>query len=344
MDRQNLTFRTLRSRGFTLIELLVVIAIIAILIALLLPAVQQAREAARRTQCKNNMKQLGLALHNYHDVYGSFPSSVIWGVKINPTTHAPFHHTWLTAILPYIEQAPLYSQINFNLPAWGQPHIRQQIAAFECPSDGSGIVPIRDTWEVATTSYSGCNGYDWWSRGMHKGGPGSGVDGGIFDPLANVRIRDITDGTSNTIALGETDRVGHVYTAPGLEFTNGRGRRRVGRGESVFRSAFVGGTFTPELNEGGREAHPAVSPGIPFTHPDGSPIAGWFRAGPHLYAPSFISVHGINGEWPGLSSFHTGGVQVTLGDASVRFISQNMDWRVYNSICTKAHGDVVGEF
>jgi len=127
--------------GFTLIELLVVIAIIAILIALLLPAVQQAREAARQTQCKNNLKQLGLALHNYHDVFKTFPSSAIWGVRLtaNPDTYGPYHHTWLTALLPYFDQQTLYNQVNYNIPAWGQPHLLQQLAVLSCPSEGSTL-------------------------------------------------------------------------------------------------------------------------------------------------------------------------------------------------------------
>jgi prepilin-type N-terminal cleavage/methylation domain-containing protein len=331
-------------RGFTLIELLVVIAIIAILIALLLPAVQQAREAARRTQCKNNLKQLGLALHNYHDVYGRFPSSAVWGVHWGNNIYGPYHHTWLTALLPYVDQQPLYNTVNYNLRAWDQPHTKQQLAVLSCPSDGSGIVPIRDTWGIATTSYAGCNGYDWWSRGMHQGGPGSGVSGGVFDPQAFVPIGQITDGTSNTIAVGEVDRVGFVYTAAGQEFRNGIGRRRVGRGESVFRSAFVGATFAKALNEGGELVGPAPGAEPAFTHPDGTVIAGWFRAGPHMYAPSFISVHGINGEWPGLSSFHEGGVHGLMADGAVRFLSENLDWSTYNSICTGWHNDVANNF
>jgi prepilin-type N-terminal cleavage/methylation domain-containing protein len=333
-----------RFRGFTLIELLVVIAIIAILIALLLPAVQQAREAARRTQCRNNMKQLGLALHNYHDSFLRFPMGATWGVMIGPanTSHSPFHHTWLTAILPYIDQAPLYNGVNFNLPAVAQPHVSRQLPAFSCPSDGSGIQPIRDTWNFATTSYSGCNGYDWWSRGMHQGGANSFVFGGVFDPLSSVQIKDIIDGTSNTVAVGETDLAG--YTG-GPGFTNGTGRHRLGRAESVFRSAFVAATFTQDLNEGGRTAHPAVSPGIPFVHPDGSAIGGWFRAAPHMYVPTFHAVNGINQEWPGLSSYHVGGVHCLMADGAVRFISQNISWNpVWGSLCTAWGNEAVGEF
>jgi prepilin-type N-terminal cleavage/methylation domain-containing protein len=328
-------------RGFTLIELLVVIAIIAILIALLLPAVQQAREAARRTQCRNNMKQLGLALHNYHDVFTRFPMGAIWGVRNTPTTHTAFHHTWLTAILPYIDQAPMYNQVNFSQPAVAQAHVDDQIPAFLCPSDGSGITPIRDTWNFATTSYSGCNGYDWWSRGMHQAGAGSFVQGGVFDPLGSVKISDIIDGTSNTVAVGETDRAG--YTA-GPGFTNGTGRHRVGRGEAVFRSAFVAATFTQDLNEGGKTATPGVTDGIPFVHPDGSAITNWFRLAPYMYVPTFHSVNGINAEWPGLSSYHVGGVHVLMADGAVRFVSQNMSWNVWGAVCTGWGQETVGDF
>src|SRR6201994_3071847 len=108
-----------RSRGFTLIELLVVIAIIAVLIALLLPAVQQAREAARRTQCKSNLKQIGLALHNYLDQARMFPPESIWAYG-NVGSWQPRNFTWLALILPMIDQAPLYNQTNFSAPVWNQ--------------------------------------------------------------------------------------------------------------------------------------------------------------------------------------------------------------------------------
>jgi prepilin-type N-terminal cleavage/methylation domain-containing protein len=124
--------------GFTLVELLVVIAIIGILIALLLPAVQAAREAARRTQCNNNLKQIGLALHNYHDSHKTFPPDAVWGafVAAAPTAQQnPYHTTWLLAILPYLEQQPLYDTVDFELPMYGQPVTSTQLGALQCPSD-----------------------------------------------------------------------------------------------------------------------------------------------------------------------------------------------------------------
>ncbi|HUQ71374.1 MAG TPA: DUF1559 domain-containing protein, partial [Planctomycetaceae bacterium] len=168
-----------RRRGFTLIELLVVIAIIAILIALLLPAVQQAREAARRTQCRNNLKQLGLALHNYHDNFNIFPmgfSDVVAGnAERNGSGWA-----WSAMVLPYLDQAPLYNQFNFNVTPYNcvncaapitgnQALVGTQLAAFSCPSDvkpataannggAANTSASQGTAAIATSSYMGCRG------------------------------------------------------------------------------------------------------------------------------------------------------------------------------------------
>lgn len=189
-------------RGFTLIELLVVIAIIAILIALLLPAVQQAREAARRTQCKNNLKQFGLALHNYHDTYNNFPRFVQGSIYDGAgdgwrsfSAHA--------MILPYIDQAPLYNQINFNLNACcdngGAPSNNdgllnnKKLPAFLCPSDS----PPSNMG--APNNYAVCMGPNTGFDADINGGQ----QNGMFNRHQWVGMRDIKDGTSNTIAVSE---------------------------------------------------------------------------------------------------------------------------------------------
>ena len=214
----------LRSRhrnpfGFTLIELLVVIAIIAILIALLLPAVQQAREAARRSQCKNNLKQLGLALHNYHDIHRVFPSGV---VDSNPATSSPGDAAnnsnglaWGTMILPMIDQAPLFNQIGTQTGgftrSWqdanGDGTLGDAIAAaktilpaFICPSDPMGGLNT-DKGSFGKSNYLGNAG-----RGAVQTtstGAAAGAKNGMFFENSKRRFRDITDGTSNTFFITE---------------------------------------------------------------------------------------------------------------------------------------------
>jgi prepilin-type N-terminal cleavage/methylation domain-containing protein len=202
-----------RCRAFTLIELLVVIAIIAILIALLLPAVQQAREAARRSQCKNNLKQMGLALHNYHDVHLVFPPG-----NCSPATSLGYGsgtstgHNLHAGILPYIDQAPLYNRLNWSVaPAFNQTSVdtvheaavQTIITAYICPSSQtttlfsySSSYPI---YVQGIAQYVGIEGSD------QLLAPGSTYisNGGTFFRNSKIGIHKITDGTSNTMLVGE---------------------------------------------------------------------------------------------------------------------------------------------
>jgi len=186
----------LSRRGFTLIELLVIVSVAAVLLALSLPTVVRAQEAARMTSCKNNLKQLGIAMHNYHDVYATFPPG--WVEKKDGAEEGPFTG-WQTALLPYVDQAALFNQVNFDAFENNDEKVfKTVIEVYRCPSDPMvGLNPLRGKW--ATSSYSG--------NGGNERLPGS-VDtpdklNGIFWKNSSCRIRDIIDGTSNTFMIGE---------------------------------------------------------------------------------------------------------------------------------------------
>ncbi|MDB5337461.1 MAG: prepilin-type cleavage/methylation protein [Planctomycetaceae bacterium] len=201
------------SRGFTLIELLVVIAIIAVLIALLLPAVQQAREAARRSQCKNNLKQFGLALHNYHDNSNGFPQGWI-GVNAAGQTFVDGGNGWgwASRILPQMDQGPLFNTLNFSLPMTHASHAAARITplpVYRCPSDiGDLVWTITDTngtalAQLASANYVGSFGISDVDNCVGQSAPFRCAGEGLLFHNSFVRMADITDGTSNTFMAGE---------------------------------------------------------------------------------------------------------------------------------------------
>lgn len=338
-----------RVRAFTLIELLVVIAIIAILIALLLPAVQQAREAARRTQCRNNLKQIGLALHNYHDTAGTFPPPQIMTYyapgAVSGATGLPRNHTWISMILPYFDQAPLYNSIDFSEPIMGVGGTAPQtvsggntivgttVPGLQCPSDPGFGGNTSLAHGLTHTNYAGANGWDWWWRGPD-------VHSGVFQNGGNTRMRDIVDGTSNTICVGETSTQAYEVPPgfPSHQTNSGANPRGGGPRNAVFRAAFV----APQTNS---DAHSngALPPGWPgfrsaWTRPDGDTTTGfWWKASPYACQPTYLTCFGINNNWPGASSVHEGGGHFLMCDGAVRFISENIQGATPNTLWLSLH-------
>jgi type II secretory pathway pseudopilin PulG len=333
------------------VELLVVIAIIGILVALLLPAVQAAREAARRMSCGNNMKQIGIALHNYHDTYKTFPPDAIWwggnrkntqpGQAMIATNNAGVtggqrNYTWICLILPFMEQQPLYDQIDFNVPG-----LRQDIGdntelqsivltAFLCPSDPTysenpQAGDANSPQGFGYTSYAGNAGWD-----RHRRWLNDQRRAGVFTLLDPVKLSDIKDGTSNTIAVGEVTVSGYCnswtnpnsscWSSTGGRWGAGVGTVRSGRGR-VTRSLLV-------ASASWNSAHAWVlQSGMgPLLRADGSPgqiwVPGW--TSPYIAAPVYYSHYPMNNNWPGAGSMHPGGAQFTLADASVRFVPETI--------------------
>lgn len=363
-----------RRAAFTLVELLVVIAIIGILVALLLPAIQAAREAGRRSACSNNLKQIGLALQEYHDVNNIFPSSAY---LYRPTTggqKGAFHHTWLTSILPFMEQKTLHDSTNLdgnngnlNTQAWGQAIVGTQLKVLLCPS-GSEFTKISETHGIAYTTYAGTEGFHWWPESHLWKQPaqpwnqlpipsvpwdptaGYADFAGLFAPSRNFNIAAVKDGTANTIAVAECDALSYKWGGnpwDGSPNPGGVGFRRMYGGEAVFRSAFLWTQYTGyTANEDGGPPSRAErdNGGATLMKCDDSGRAtpGWFRSSPHSHPPTYICAWNINNEWPGATSAHTGGVLLASRvDGSVGTYNENILYGLWVTLNGVADGGIL---
>lgn len=343
--------------GFTLIELLVVIAIIAILIALLLPAVQQAREAARRTQCKNNLKQIGLAQHNYHDVYNAFPISVGWN---RTPDERKGNFSDKVAMLPYLERSAEYNLRNEQLRPYegGGWHGSENIVAFggsipifNCPS--AQKVHAVGGHNGATHTYSvnmGVMRYN--GRGTQGSHNGIGYYAGAgITPDLPVGFRDILDGSSNTASYAEFQH------SPGAAGTGNTADKFI-RKFQLYQWA----DDVPTHNQLRDSCLAKYQAGDLGNHNDtwrqslrGSSWSWAFQGTGNAYCHNMLPNepscgHYFGGtDWggdtmQGASSVHTGGAQILLADGSVRFVSENIDKNVWWGVGTRNGSEVLGEF
>ena len=289
MKKQNM-------RGFTLVELLVVIAIIGILIALLLPAVQAAREAARRMQCTNNLVQMGIALANYDAAHETLPPGVV--NPEGPIRNIPsgYHMSWLVQVLPYIEEQVTFRYVDFSVGAYDKkndPVAGTEISIFVCPSDpgrSHGRYGSEGRWPA---SYAGCH--------HDVEAPIDADNHGVFFLNSSIRSLDIPDGATHTIFVGEKQ-----LDADDLGWMSGT--------RSTLRNTGTMVNMTPVVKDAGGR----------FGYEEEASDAG--QAGQESEAAGGDLAVG------GYSSYHPGGANFLLGDGSVRFISETVDKSVYEQM------------
>lgn len=332
--------------GFTLIELLVVIAVIGIVASLLLPAVQAARESARRMSCTNNLKQLGTALHNHESSRREFPSGVIRQRWDQYPTWSEGHWAWgvFANLLPYMEQNNLHDKLHLDKPLLGAPPtfqilpehlelVNKPVGLFLCPSDFETVLDER----YRPVNYVACLG-----SGVETSTQRAGTDrdsDGVFFANSRMRPRDVTDGLSNTIAFSETmlgrgnpGPDGYVVSSP------------PGNPEDVW-AALMPWEATA-LSDSACQSAGGFGVTRGNTWAAASHLSGFFNAylPPNSQRSDCIIHFRFSPGWVAARSRHPGGVNVVLVDGSVRFVSDSIDLELWRSLSTRNGSEVVGEF
>ncbi len=328
--------------GFTLIELLVVIAIIGILVALLVPAVQKVRDAAARAQCANNLKQIGLALHSYHDTYKKFPPGYV-DRNTNPAS-TPDNDLgpgwgWASFLLPYLELGNVYNQINFNVPVGtgvNKQVSQMALPIFQCPADPyQQTIPVYDSnfttpiVMIAHGNYVGCNGWEECFNNAGGAGQGQGADGlagglgqagnGLFYRNSRNTIASVTDGLSNTIVAGE---------------------RSGDHSPSTWTGAVAGGRCPAWM---------ATQPPTPYAPPPG-PAYDNADFGEAFVLAHCNATHLPSADFPIFDpdtfySMHGGpGANFLFGDGSVHFLTSGINPYTYQYLATIAGGEVANDW
>ena len=311
-------------RGFTLIELLVVISIIAILMALLLPAVQQARESARKTQCANNLKQIGLAFHNYHDAHRQFPPAYIANTlhpNRDPDTYdGPSGFAWGALSLPFLDQQPLFNQLNWNVPCWDPINanpVQQNMPVFLCPSATGTAGPFRVIDPAGSTlatfgrsTYVANVGQDetW---GYQATDFANLADGPLFRN-STTSSAHVTDGLSSTVFIGEHHPVLSNKTWVGVV----PGAAVCPKPEFAFSACDLAATLV-QVHSG------------PAAH----------EVPPVIHAPNAPTCHVCQ-----MYAQHSGGAYVLMGDGHTRFVSSFIHQPTWAALASRSKNDVVGEW
>ncbi|MDZ7618560.1 MAG: DUF1559 domain-containing protein [Patescibacteria group bacterium] len=309
--------------GFTLVELLVVITIIGILISLLLPAVQSAREAARRLQCSNHLKQLGLALHNYHLSHRQFPIAQFVYIDAH-TPDGWLRHGWFYAVLPYMEQQALADAYQAHLgqsPRAGSfsytdmPDKSAVVPGFMCPSDGANPKVHNASSATNQQGFHGNYVLNGGSTFFNEGGHANSTKlNGLFQVLSGIRIEDIRDGTSNTLLASELILVPDGAVGTGQEDIRGR-YHNVRHAGALFSTRYPPNTSEPDRH---------------------NYCINTIRQAPCTYTGTDVIVSA--------RSYHPGGVTTAMADASVRFISESIDATLYRGLGTRAGNEPITSF